>query len=111
MDTFFQVLAVFPSPSNLLIPTPSRPGILPPPQTAQEFEEGVECVPFKGVNSAEWLAALVASSNVQEVTGLDSSALQERLTKKWTAESALKDCKAFEYRIVSLGTNGYSEQL
>ena len=54
---------------------------------------------------------LVASSNVQEVTGLDSSALQARLFKKWTAESALKDCKALENRVASLGANGCFEQL
>jgi len=44
-----------------------------------------------GIGSAEWLAKLVTSSNVQEVTGLDSPALQARLSKKWTAESALKN--------------------
>lgn len=107
----FQALVAFSSPSSLLTWTPSRPGILLPPQTAQEFEEGVECVPCKGINSAEWLAALVASSNVQAVTGLDSPALQARLSRKWTAESALKDCKAFEHRMTFFGTNGSSEQL
>ena len=84
-----------------------KPGILLPPQTTREFEEGIECVPCKGVGSAERLAALAASSNVQEVTGLDSSALQVRLSKKWTAESALKDCKILEKHITSLETNGY----
>ncbi|KAF9653374.1 hypothetical protein BDM02DRAFT_3135554 [Thelephora ganbajun] len=86
-----KALADLPSPSNLLRRVTSRPGVLFPPQTAQEFEEGVECAPCRGINSAEWLAALVASSNVQEVMGLDSSALQARLSGKWTAESALKD--------------------
>jgi hypothetical protein len=98
-----QALADFPSPSTLLTQVTSKPGVLLPPQAAQEFEEDVECVPCKGVNSSEWLAALVASSNVQEVTGLDSSALRARLSKKWTAESALKDCKALDHRAASLG--------
>lgn len=97
MTVTHQVLVGFPSPSELLIRSTSRPGVLLPPQTAQEFEEGVGCVPCKGVKSTEWLAALVASSNIQEVTGLDSSALAARLSKKWTTESALKDCKAFEH--------------
>jgi len=85
--------------------------VLLPLQTAQEFEQGVECVPCKGINSAEWLAELVVSSNVQEVTGLDSSSLQARLSKKWTAEYALKNCKALMNRVVPLGTNKYFEQL
>ena len=89
-----QALEVFPSPSNLLTRGKSKPGVLLPPQTAQEFDEGVECVPCKGISSASWLAALVASSNVQEVTGLDPPALQARLSGKWTAECALKDCES-----------------
>jgi len=86
-----KVLVGFASPSNLLARGKSRPGQLLPPQSALEFEEGVECTPCKGVSSAEWLTALVSSSNIQEVTGLDCSALRARLSKRWTAESALKD--------------------
>jgi hypothetical protein len=78
-------------------------------QAAQEFEEGAECTPCKGVSSEQWLAALVASSNVQEVTGLDHSTLQARLSKKWTAESALKDCKALERCLASFGADEYLE--
>ena len=85
----------------------SKPGALLPPQAAQEFEEGVECALCKGVGSAEWLTALVASSNVQEVTGLDSSALQARLSKKWTAESALRDCKVLGHCVTPFRTDGH----
>ena len=104
-----QALADFPSPSSLLTRGKSSPGAFLPPQTAQEFEEGVECTPCKGVSSAEWLTALVASSNIQEVTGLNSSALQTRLSKKWTAESALKDCMAIEHCLLSFWTDEYPE--
>lgn len=100
----------FPSPSGLLMRVTSMPGVLLPPQIAQEFEEGVECTPCKGINSAEWLAALVTSSNIQEVTGMDSSSLQARLSKKWTAELALKDCKTVVHRVSSLVTDRYFQQ-
>lgn len=109
MTAVVQALAGFPSPSNLLTRCKSEPGALLPPQTAQEFDEGVECSPCKGVISTEWLAALVASSNVQEVTGLDSSALHARLSKKWTAESALKDCKFLKHCLAVFGADEYLE--
>ena len=85
--------------------------MLRPPQAAQEFEEDTECAPCGGIGSAEWLAALVASPNVQEVIGLDSLTLQARLSKKWTAESALKDCKVPAHDVVSLGTDRCIRQL
>ena len=111
MTFALQALTDFPSPSGLLTRTTSKPGVLLPPHAAREFEEGAECVCCKGVNSTEWLTALVTSPNIQEVTGLDSSSLQARLSKKWTAESALKNCKALEHRVTSLGTNRTFEQL
>lgn len=87
----------------------SKPGVLLPPQTAQEFKEGGEYVPCRGINSAKLLAALVASSNMQGVTGLDSSGLQVRLSKKWTAESALKDSEIPKSRATSLGLTDISD--
>lgn len=95
----------FSSPSNLLMLGKSKPGALLPPPVAQAFKDGAECALCKGVSSAEWLAALATSSNIQEVTGLDSSALQARLSKKWTAESALRDCRVLEHCLVSFGTD------
>jgi hypothetical protein len=49
---------------------------------------------WSGVAPQAALGALVSNKNALEATGMDSESLHKRLSVPWTAESALKDCKA-----------------
>jgi len=48
-----------------------------------------------GVNAEEALNLISNNQNTLDATGMDSQALLRRLSIPWSAESALKDCKAF----------------
>lgn len=94
LSSFFKALSATSYPSNLPSRPRSNPGVLGPPCEPIEFQtagERVELIP--GIEVEQVLAALVASHNVLEVTGLDSAGLLARLSKKWTPEQALKECE------------------
>jgi hypothetical protein len=60
---------------------------------------------WSGVTSQAALDALVSSKNALEATGMDREALHKRLSTRWTAESAFRDCKSsggFPNQICSL---------
>jgi protein EFR3 len=83
-----------PYPSSLPARPTLKPGLLAPPREAVEFPQVEnQKVLVDGVPVERALAALSANRNVQEVTGLDSDKLLAYLSKKWTAEQALKECK------------------
>lgn len=89
-----QILSAMLYPSNLPARSQLKPGMLSSPREAVEFS-GIESAPSSvlvdGVAVGQALAALSANRNIQEVTGLDNEKLLARLSKKWTAEQALKD--------------------
>lgn len=46
-----------------------------------------------GVDVEAALTAIVSNEKAQEATSLDKQGLLRRFSNKWTAESALRDCK------------------
>jgi hypothetical protein len=94
-NTLPKTLNAVPYPSNLPARPHLQPGVLTPPREPIEFSGETLSLNglMDGVVVEHALAALSANRNVQEVTGLDSDKLLPRLSKKWTAEQALKDCK------------------
>lgn len=94
-----KALASLPPPSAVP-PLPERPdsGLLHPPEQPLEFiasddeskgESSSSNRPF--IDPETVLNALAENRNVQLATGLDASALLQRLSTKWTTELALRD--------------------
>lgn len=90
-----KALSSVPYPSSLPVRSSLKPGFFATTQEPTEFPTDSSTVegPVIGIDVDQALTALVANRNVVEVTGLDSASLLSRLSRKWTADQALKDCK------------------
>lgn len=49
---------------------------------------------WSGLSSQSALMSIISNQSVQEATGLDRPGLLRRFSAKWTAESALRECKS-----------------
>lgn len=86
-----------PGPSALPSISPSKDAVFQRPREPIHFSsaDAVTSDSWSGVDAEVALMAIVSSQNIQEATGLDRQGLLRRFSHKWTADSALRDCKVF----------------
>ena len=91
-----QIINSLPEPFEVPNPLAPPPGILPPPEEATQFYphtiEGESSNATLPILDPELLIArLAASPSVVNATGHETPELLERLSAKWTVESAVKN--------------------
>lgn len=66
---------------------------VPFPETTSEIAH----VQWNGIEPEHVIPIVVSSLTLQGATGLSKEELLQRLTIKWTATAALRDCEAFPH--------------
>ncbi|KAL0577069.1 plasma membrane localization protein [Marasmius crinis-equi] len=80
-----------PSPTPFTNTSPANIGTFRPPKEPAQFPPLEVPETWSGVDSEKALLLVTSNPNVQHATGLDHENLLSKFSKKWTAESALKE--------------------